>query len=129
MCHRRVEALAIPRSPDASGPQTNKARSLSAWLRQVIRAVVSLLYKPTGVSARTPAPVSRLHTSGLAGAPEGTTHCRSTDRQRQSGLTMSVTSQETQVRIVSSRSFVFGFAPTRALRQLSEYGIGLSPKS
>lgn len=32
-----------------------------------------------------------------------------------------------EVEIVKPVSFVFDFAPTRALRQLSEYGIGLSP--
>jgi hypothetical protein len=35
---------------DAAG-NNEKARSLSAWLRQAIRAVVSLPKKPTGVSA------------------------------------------------------------------------------
>jgi hypothetical protein len=37
---------------DARG-HNKKARNLTAWLRQV-RAVVSLPYKPTGVSALTP---------------------------------------------------------------------------
>jgi hypothetical protein len=32
-----------------------------------------------------------------------------------------------EVEILKPVCFVFDFAPTRALRQLSEYGIGLSP--
>jgi hypothetical protein len=41
---------------DARG-HNEKARSLSAWLRQAIRAVVSLSDKPTGESVVGPAPV------------------------------------------------------------------------
>jgi hypothetical protein len=40
-----------------AGCHNEKARSLSAWLRQAIRAVVNVPNKPTGVSALTPAPL------------------------------------------------------------------------
>jgi hypothetical protein len=58
---RRVEAATIPLT-DVVGLQTNKARSLSAWLRQAIRAVVSLPNKPTGESVdRTPPVITSTH--------------------------------------------------------------------
>lgn len=49
MIARGVEAATLPLT-DVVGRQTNKARSLTAWLRQV-RAVVGLPDKPTGVGA------------------------------------------------------------------------------
>jgi hypothetical protein len=61
---RRVEAAAFPLT-DAVGLQTNKARSLSAWLRQAIRAVVSLPNKPTGVSVDSTRAGLHSNTSGL----------------------------------------------------------------
>src|SRR5438132_4175890 len=62
---RIAESLTVQCSPDVSGRQKQKARHLTAWLRQV-RAVVSLPNKPTGVSALTPAPVFHSNVSGLA---------------------------------------------------------------
>jgi predicted glycosyltransferase len=47
---RRAKAAALSLI-DVVGPQRKKARSLSAWVRQAIRAVVSVPYKATGVSA------------------------------------------------------------------------------
>ncbi len=52
-------------------PQKKKARSLSTWVRQAIRAVVSVPYKATGVSALTPAPVI------TSTSPRARTHSKS----------------------------------------------------
>jgi|GEM_PF-2974482 len=54
----RMRLLVAPASTLADvGCHNEKARPLSAWLRQAIRAVVSLSDKATGVSVGAPAPV------------------------------------------------------------------------
>lgn len=65
---RRVEAI-MSKFTDMIGPQTNKARALSAGEQQGQRAVVNSL-KPTGVSGCTLAPVTSPTQSGLSDAPK-----------------------------------------------------------
>jgi hypothetical protein len=87
---------------DARG-HNEKARSLSAWLRQAIRAVVSLSDQATGagVEALTPLTTPTHPVSGRHRSEQD--HCRATAPVNQgTGLAMSVTSQETQVRIISA---------------------------